>query len=183
MKIHLFTSLGVEHGRHRRAIAATSGDPIDSANSTDMGAGPRAYSFKAGRYRTIEDAGIRAGEIIAYRAWKLTPEGFLRGMFNDYDWKPDAIEGPADISWWGLHAFKTLRQAVSQYEYCSVNGTVIFGTVALWGEVIEHERGYRAEFSKIVALNCSRRFILSPLSRLKAWRQLRTARKRYNVVH
>ena len=48
--------------------------------------------------------------------------------------------------------------------------------------VIEHERGYRAEFAKIVALNRSRRFTLSPLSRLKAWRQMRAARERYGVT-
>lgn len=103
-----------------------------------MGTGPRAFSFKTGSYRTIEDAGIRAGEIVAYRAWELTPCGILQGMYQPYDWQPGAIEGPADISWWGFHAFKTLRQAVSQYHCYSVHGTVIFGTVALWGDVIEH---------------------------------------------
>lgn len=31
--------------------------------------------------------------------------------------------------------------------------TMAVGTVRLWGEVIEHERGYRAEFAKVHSLD------------------------------
>ena len=30
---------------------------------------------------------------------------------------------------------------------------VIFGTIKMWGEIVEHELGYRAEFAKIISLD------------------------------
>jgi hypothetical protein len=30
---------------------------------------------------------------------------------------------------------------------------LVFGKVKIWGEVVEHERGYRSEFAKILSLD------------------------------
>jgi hypothetical protein len=40
--------------------------------------------------RAVEDAGIRAGEIIAYRAWSVL-NGKLRSMAAEFDWEPNGI--------------------------------------------------------------------------------------------
>ncbi len=32
-------------------------------------------------------------------------------------------------------------------------GTLLFGKVKIWGEVVEHQAGYRSEFAKIVSLD------------------------------
>ena len=50
----------------------------------------------------------------------------------------------------GIHAFKDPGDAVRQYP---IGARRVFGTVALWGEVIEHEIGYRAEFARVASLD------------------------------
>jgi len=102
----------------------------------------------------IEECGVKAGEIIAYRAWCLVGDSFmLHSMFIDYEWKPNEIQkiyeetlGPYGGN--GFHAFKTLEKC--QHEYHGL-GTV-YGEVALWGEVIEHEQGYRAECARVTRI-------------------------------
>jgi hypothetical protein len=49
------------------------------------------------------------------------------------------------VPWWVNSAF---------YPEDSPPDAVVFGRVELWGEVIEHEDGYRAEFASIVSLDC-----------------------------
>lgn len=72
---------------------------------------------------------------------------------------------------YGVHAFKDEARALA---YCRLYAmqeamfeSIIYhgrpgcvpwrpfaiGTVALWGEVIEHEEGYRAEFAKVMSIN------------------------------
>ena len=101
----------------------------------------------------IEECGVRAGEIIAYRAWNiLGNDPSLRSMYVDYIWRPEAQKirektlNPHSGN--GFHAFKTLEKC--KYEYPNM-GTV-YGEVALWGEVIEHERGYRAECARVTRI-------------------------------
>lgn len=50
----------------------------------------------------------------------------------------------------GVHAWKTLDGAK---EYAGGIMEVVIGRVELWGEVVEHERGYRAEFAAIKSLD------------------------------
>lgn len=44
----------------------------------------------------------------------------------------------------GIHAFKTKQQIE---EYIDFMMNVVIGEVYLWGKIVEHERGYRAEFA------------------------------------
>ena len=114
----------------------------------------------------IESAGIRSGEIIAWRAWRLCAVDkklMLKSMAMDCLWMPGATMtinsvleqcGIEQDRWErvppstgaGIHAFKTLDQAVSNY---GGYHRTVYGTVALWGEVIEHTGGYRAEFARL----------------------------------
>ena len=62
---------------------------------------------------------------------------------------------------YGVHAFKEMADTleylkIMQYGFYWSSITVgcfVLGTVQLWGEVIEHERGYRASFAKIKSLD------------------------------
>lgn len=113
----------------------------------------------------LEEAGIRAGEIIAWRVWShhkhhRDPE-LLHSMATNYTWHPGvpmtlmgAKEGERLYTSMGngVHGFKTLHQAQEGFNYPPEDHHV-YGTVALWGEVIEHEKGYRAEFGRINSLD------------------------------
>lgn len=48
----------------------------------------------------------------------------------------------------GVYAYKLLRDFLKQHS----GDLDVYGKVALWGDVIEHELGYRAEFAKIISL-------------------------------
>jgi hypothetical protein len=104
--------------------------------------------------------GIRVGEIIAYRAWRVIhPWWFRNGddrlhsvFIKDYVWHPDE---PAygDVRNHGVYSFRNVIQ--SREEYCYYVGTepLLFGKVKIWGEIVEHQWGYRSEFGKIVSLD------------------------------
>lgn len=112
-----------------------------------------------------EDAGITVGEIIAWRAWKVK-DGLLTSMYRDDLWPPDEPitgdpggSGCVENTRAGVHAFTTQKGAL-EYAIAHANGSVmvngspvVIGRVALWGEVIEHEQGYRAEFAKVHSLD------------------------------
>jgi hypothetical protein len=94
------------------------------------------------------------GEIIAYRFWRYH-RGYLKSASTDYLWMPRKIatirenEKIEDYGSRGVHAFKdTEGMILNSYE-----GEIVFGTVKLWGDVIEYEKGYHAEFASIVSLD------------------------------
>jgi hypothetical protein len=156
-------SLGGNHGGYRHAHQTAPSDPVEPSGRTDERTRPVASGtcFSTGRTYSIEDAGIRAGELIGFRAWTLDCDGFLHSMFKeDYVWRPSAIHrsGVKRAAYGeGLHAFKTLQEAKDHYLCYWHSYTVVFGEVALWGEVIEHERGYRAQFAavrSIISTHC-----------------------------
>jgi hypothetical protein len=102
---------------------------------------------------TIEDAGIRAGEITAYRCWRLGANGLLYSMImRECVWKPGQImEG--DVERYGIHGFKSLL-AVGGYGY-SQHEIIVSGTIEMWGTVVEHERGYRSSKAAVASIDDS----------------------------
>lgn len=92
------------------------------------------------------------GEIVAWRAWDVREDGELESLGNTTRWPPgQTISGVVeDYGACGVHAFKTpqdaAKLAVSYHSH-------VWGEVLLWGNVIEHENGYRAEFAKPLSLN------------------------------
>lgn len=54
----------------------------------------------------------------------------------------------------GIFACKTQEQVFMELEVYP--STYIVGTVYMWGEVVEHERGYRAEYASIKSLDLMR---------------------------
>lgn len=116
-----------------------------------------------------KDMGIKAGEFTGYRAWYFH-EGLgnyhhylgdakLHSVFATYRWQPGTSEkSDRDVDdclvGSGFHAFKEPRQCLKEYGALPLVGMgVVFGEVKLWGKVIEHEMGYRAEYCKITKLS------------------------------
>lgn len=131
--------------------------------------------------KPVENAGIRAGEIIAFRCWSLDgrvgENYYLRSTYAHYTWEPGQVatlSPEADPDWHlhhrnydrflertkidpydrngvrtGIHGFKTAEHMQKEM---GGNGWV-YGTVAMWGDVIEHELGFRSEFARITSID------------------------------
>jgi hypothetical protein len=108
---------------------------------------------------SLHHEGIRVGEIIACRAWRVFGSGWfrraddrLRSVYmQDYVWHP----GPAatgDVQRHGVYSFKKAAQSLREYE--NTRESLLFGSVKIWGEIVEHEVGYRSQFAKIISLDC-----------------------------
>ncbi len=110
----------------------------------------------------LKHEGIRAGEIIAYRAWRVAIRGGwfrssddrLRSVYRrDYVWHPDE-PASGDVRTYGIYSFRRVIRSNEDYGYVKLrDGPLLFGKVKIWGEVVEHEAGYRSEFGKIVSLD------------------------------
>lgn len=94
-----------------------------------------------------------AGPIIAWRLWRVTDEGILRSLGRSRLWSPGApMRGaPRSRNAAGVYAMKH-RANLAIYDDADEEYQV-FGQVALWGRVIEHDFGYRAEFAYPVAID------------------------------
>jgi hypothetical protein len=118
---------------------------------------------------SVTHAGIRAGEIAAYRGWLLHQDGFLRSVYrSETIWKPgEVVEGNPELSGEGVHAFKSVFDMAT---YCGVSNRVacsmVSGKVHLWGEVVEHERGYRGQFASIAVIDDSPHYDAEALRKL-----------------
>jgi len=110
--------------------------------------------------RTLKHEGVRVGEIIAYRAWGVIKPGWfrsgddrLRGVFmRDYVWHPDE-PASGDVRTHGIYSFRDVIRSRGEYGYPGSVGPLLLGKVKIWGEIVEHEAGYRSEFGKIVSLD------------------------------
>jgi hypothetical protein len=110
--------------------------------------------------RHLKRDGVRVGEIITYRAWRVILPGWLRSgddllhsvLIKGYVWHPDE---PAygDVRKHGIYSFRNVIRSKEEYWYSVGNEPLLFGRVKIWGEVVEHQTGYRSEFGKIVSLD------------------------------
>jgi hypothetical protein len=117
-------------------------------------------SARENRTLHLKHDGIRVGEIIAYRAWRvLKPRWWWEGddrlhsvLMKHYVWHPDE---PAcgDVRTHGIYSCRNMVRSREEYLYFVGTASLLFGKVKIWGEVVEHEWGYRSEFGKIVSLD------------------------------
>lgn len=124
---------------------------------------------------TIHDSGIRAGEIIAKRCWWVLGDKLFSVYMTETEWLPN-IPVTGDVSeGFGVHAFKDTEYVMDYAREALLSATIfdhpsldfdqpmgkknghasylISGTVALWGQIVEHEHGYRAQYAKILSLD------------------------------
>ena len=146
--------LGADYGEHRRTDAQASCDSAGSSDTTHHRADPLIITGNKTRDAALGEARIRAGEIIGWRIWKL-PGGLLQSVIVPYTWHPGVFD--RSRSRWprcyeyniGYHAFRDKEQAErAAWEYIDWWPMVI-GSVAMWGEVIEHEYGWRSEYAAV----------------------------------
>ena len=113
------------------------------------------------RAKSLGHLGIRVGEIIAYRAWRVAQQGWLQPhrdrlcsvYMSEYVWEPDK-PASGDVRTHGVYSFRTVVRSSEEYGwYGNPYSFLLFGKVKIWGEVVEHERGYRSEFARIVSLD------------------------------
>ena len=88
------------------------------------------------------------GYVVAMRQWKVDC-GLLTSVVAGMVWHPhEAPKADTTNEGWfhspGYYAAKTDHHELLDYHSTI---TTITGTVALWGEIIEHEKGYRAEYA------------------------------------
>ena len=181
ISIRRFARLGwkILNGQYRRTAAQVHGSP---AQPSGGGAGatsiPTTHVFTGygggfsttGPVTTIsssgtfEDAGVRAGEVVAYRCWWLK-EGLLYSIYQDeFVWEPKKpAQGKPDHHGEGIHGFKdrlSACQYVGLYEgfiYSTdgARGPIVSGTIEMWGEVYEHARGYRSSYAAVASIDDS----------------------------
>lgn len=90
------------------------------------------------------------GEIEAFRCWRVL--GDYLASVNGVIWLPDAPMTGEDVdlhNYNGVHAFKTMEQL--ELNYGSYEGFAV-GRVKLWGTIVEHETGYRAQYARPVSI-------------------------------
>ena len=117
---------------------------------------------------------IVAGEIVGYRCWKIE-KGLLRSVYQKDVWLPRQVLEGRELGDWdsrGIHAWKDkgskqyhdyIRSYLNQErdrgiwfidgEPAVVRPAMVTGTVFLWGDVVEHERGWRAEFARVRSID------------------------------
>jgi hypothetical protein len=148
------SDLGVNYGEHRRADAQASCDSVGSSSTGHHRTKPLFITGDKTRDAALGAPRIRAGEIIGWRYWKIC-NGLLHSVFVSHLWRPGVFEraickdsGPDNL---GYHAFRDKVQAKCEASTYCWAATVV-GSVTMWGEVIEHELGWRSEYAAVRSL-------------------------------
>lgn len=185
------------YGRNWNPSPPVHGGPAGQSGSSDPGtepaSAPTTRPSNLPRINTIPFAGFRTGEIIGYRGWLVGEDGLLRSVLcTQYIWEPGAIMTGDVREEYGVHAYKephmtmeyclTRAMLVTAFPSQSTEGEVYrpiyaVGRVALWGEVIEHEDGWRAECGRILEL----KGLLSTQSRDKTIGIFEALKEKYKV--
>jgi len=72
---------------------------------------------------------------------------------RDYVWHPDE-PASGDVRTHGIYSFREVIRSREEYGYDpGVDEPFLFGKVKIWGEIVEHQEGYRSEFGKIASLD------------------------------
>lgn len=108
-------------------------------------ASPYSSPIVANSNPPIESSPPIISDLITYRCWNINRHGLLTSVYMpNVVWLPHQPFEAPDINntSTGIHSFKSLSDA---YSYPAE----VVGAVQIWGEVIEHEKGYRSRFAKI----------------------------------
>lgn len=85
--------------------------------------------------------------IVAWRAWKIFNFS-LHALTASYEYpiaEPALGYTPGFYGSHGIHAFKRLDDLLN-YLYRNNYCYQVIGQISLWGDIVEHELGYRAEY-------------------------------------
>jgi hypothetical protein len=102
------------------------------------------------------------GELIGHRLWRIEGGNLLRSYSAGSAWWPGrpmearteggkAVEDHNSV---GIWAFKEPYSLTREF-FNTWQERVVFGTCWLWGTIVEHERGYRAQYGSVRSLDFS----------------------------
>lgn len=133
------SAAGIPYQPGSGAILTSNGTWID----------PNGNPFYPAR-KPLENTGIKVGEIIAWRMWQIKGN-YLESYSAGHIYGPDEpMEGdPEDYNDAGIWAFKKKKDAIKKL----LQSGGAYGSVKMWGKIIEHEIGYRSEFAKIISID------------------------------
>lgn len=126
----------------------------------------------------LKREGIVAGEIVGFRCWRVE-HGLLRSVYQGDHWHPGQVLQGRELGDWdsrGIHAWKDpaskeyhdyIRGYLNNCDPVMIwapfgvdinrptekRPAMVTGTAYLWGDVVEHERGWRAEFARVRSLD------------------------------
>ena len=154
MKI-MRSDLGADYGEHRRADAQTSCDSAGSSNPGHHRTQPLLITGDKTKDAALGAPRIRAGEIIGWRFWRLR-NGLLNSVIVPYTWRPGVFERSGSKQRGfknpGYHAFRDKEQAEHAALMYAHWWPSVIGSVAMWGEVMEHQRGWRSEYAAVQSI-------------------------------
>ena len=122
--------------------------------------------------KSLDHAGTTFGEIIGWRIWGLSQEGYLTSYSADYAWLPGhpAQGDVTDHGYGGIWAFKDANRAFKKaLESTGISLLVegwVTGSVWMYGEVVEHAIGYRAQYATVRSIEA-----VIPNERQSGWCQ------------
>lgn len=161
---------------HSGAIIFAGGGAGAATTVTSPFQPGRIYPQGSGTYgKPLENAGIKVGEIIGWRIWCIKGD-FLESYSALHVWPPHTVMkgNPKEYNSEGIWAFKEKSRAL----YKLMQATGICGSVKMWGNIIEHSEGYRAEFATVDELY----EIYRPGFELKEKRLLKKFKERYETA-
>lgn len=127
----------------------------------------------------LEQSAPEVGEIVAWRCWRFCG-GYLQSVTANNVWAPREVmsgdvNGTVELDWFavikaGVYAWKDQTSALDQaaasihfqdqrqaqlsaQRVVIARREVVIGRVLLWGEVVEHEKGYRAQHARVSAID------------------------------
>ena len=158
-KYNYYSQLGTDGGS-AGGVGSSGGGAIYisglGVNGAIVGAyhgGHRAHNFST----DLKSEGVRAGEIIAWRAWRVKGD-CLRSAVMDSIWSEHEPMIGDPIKDYGVHAYN-YKGGPYNDGYAGSGVMIHFcdgwvaGRVALWGEIVEHKLGYRAQYARVYSLD------------------------------
>jgi hypothetical protein len=150
-----------ENDADRRPGTAPHRGAAERAYHADPGAGPSEIAG-AGE-RAGKGSGLIIGEILAWRFWWWQNDALRSPFYTSFIWIDGFMSGDLTDHYFGsvwsggVHSYKDAAKARHDAETAYLGngwpGWWVWGSVRLWGEVVEHETGYRAEFARIISLD------------------------------
>lgn len=201
------------NGSHRRPSPKAHSDSTQQSSPSSRGTTTIHTSISQVSWRAVDFsvpiepfqpkpipyAGVRTGEVIGYRAWRVLEENgdvYISSLAHHRPWLHNEtiygnIDKVVDDDHWmwqmfpligGVYSHFTPELVVEQtkdyleieypkqtyktkhtmYELMLFGKTItetvnllgiVFGAIECWGEVVEHELGYRAEYAKLKSLD------------------------------
>jgi hypothetical protein len=82
----------------------------------------------------------------------------------------------------GIYSFRSAIRSSQEYGYyIDPRGPLLFGKVKIWGEIVEHEDGYRSEFGKIASLDFGDSELLDRFRRIYRLNQVAPSQSNYST--